>query len=742
MPPPFLLLLLTVATYASVWNGKADAAWHSENETEFTITTAEQLAGFAELVNGGNNFEGKTVKLGANIMLNDTANWQSWASKLSKNEWLPIGKVDKGNIINGSYERDTINSFNGIFDGNGFTVSGVYINSAKEYQGFFGYVGSGGAIKKLIVLASYIKGKRHVGGLVGFNNDNGAISNSYSSGDVIGERIVGSLVGSNYGTITNSHSSGKTTGELNVGGLVGRNGSGIEGRNYSGVMLYTGGTIINSHSTAWVTGKENVGGLVGSNGHGTVSNSYSAGTVTGKKNIGGLVGENPNYATEVKSTIINCYSSSEVTGESFIGGLVGNNNGMVSNSYSSGDVNSSRNSGGGLVGYNKDLIVNSYSVGTLTNKSIAVNGLVGINTDKGTVINGYYMISDRHYDKQAGKPSEFADSAKGKTTAEMQSKAFADSLNFMAGLLSAKVWIHSPGKYPVLSEQIAPMPNMDRFFAGGNGTETNPYIISTKKHLENLAYFVNSGVDFLGKHFKLSQNIKVSKWTPIGGIRLFQGTFDGNGFAVSRIYINNNSGFYAGLFGSLGSNGTIKNLGVTDVNIKTDSHAGGLVNDSKGTIINCYSTGKVAAKYNLVGGLVGFCRDTCRIINSYSTVSVSGQNYIGGLAGVNEGFISGSYSTGKVDGTAFYLTETLRELLSLYPPQANKNAGGLAGSNKGTIINSHSSSKVTGVKSVGGLVGDNEGTVSGSYFTGNVKRNKLVGDGKEAVDSYYGREKK
>jgi len=47
MPTPFLILLLTVATYASVWNGKADTAWHNESETEFTITTAEQLAGLA-----------------------------------------------------------------------------------------------------------------------------------------------------------------------------------------------------------------------------------------------------------------------------------------------------------------------------------------------------------------------------------------------------------------------------------------------------------------------------------------------------------------------------------------------------------------------------------------------------------------------------------------------------------------------------------------------------------------------
>jgi len=74
---PLLLLLLTVATYASVWNGKADTKWYKDSESEFTITTPEQLAGLAKLVNKGNDFKGKMFKLGTNIMLNDTANWQN-----------------------------------------------------------------------------------------------------------------------------------------------------------------------------------------------------------------------------------------------------------------------------------------------------------------------------------------------------------------------------------------------------------------------------------------------------------------------------------------------------------------------------------------------------------------------------------------------------------------------------------------------------------------------------------------
>ena len=413
MPTTLLLiLLLTVATYASVWNDKTDVAWHSESETEFTITTAEQLAGLAELVNGGNNFEGKTVKLGANIMLNDTINWQNWASSPPANEWVPIGKKNYGKRIDGGggrVEPDTIYSFNGIFDGNGFTVSGVYINSTKTYMGLFGHIGSNGTIKKLGVVASYIKGKHTIGGLVGASqgmisdsyftgtmiggevgglagiNDKGIISNCHSFGNITGQKS-GGLAGLNFGKIINSHSSGKITGSNEIGGLAGRNTD----------------TIISSHFSGEVIGeRREIGGLVGHN-FGKIVSSYSAGKVTGDEEVGGLVGSNG--VSSSNGFIINSYSSSNVTArQRSAGGLVGiHNKGIISNSYSSGDVTSS-GSGGGLVGDNKDLIVNSYSIGTAISTGRAiVKGLVGINADKGIVINCYYMLSDRH-DKQISK---------------------------------------------------------------------------------------------------------------------------------------------------------------------------------------------------------------------------------------------------------------------------------------------------------------------------------------------------
>jgi hypothetical protein len=130
-----------------------NTAWYKDSQTEFTINSANQLAGLAELVNGGNNFEGKTVKLGANIILDYTE------------EWSPIGVVD--------------NPFNGIFDGNGFVVSGAYMNSVSELQGLFGYIDSSGVVKNIGIVDSYFEGGYAIGGLAGVNR--GTISNSYSA---------------------------------------------------------------------------------------------------------------------------------------------------------------------------------------------------------------------------------------------------------------------------------------------------------------------------------------------------------------------------------------------------------------------------------------------------------------------------------------------------------------------------------------------------------------------------------
>jgi hypothetical protein len=158
-----------------------NTAWYCDTKTEFTLNTPEELAGLAKLVNAGNSFMGKTIMLGQDITINS-----------KKNSWEPIGTV-----IKTANEENHKTPFSGTFDGKGFKVSGIYINSAEydRFQGLFGYTSSNTIIKNLGVTDSRIKGDIYANGLVGWNN--GIIIDCYASASVEGVINVGGLVGGN-----------------------------------------------------------------------------------------------------------------------------------------------------------------------------------------------------------------------------------------------------------------------------------------------------------------------------------------------------------------------------------------------------------------------------------------------------------------------------------------------------------------------------------------------------------------
>ena len=131
------------------------------------------------------------------------------------------------NIIGTSYD----NTFTGVFDGNGHTISHVTI-TGKDHLGLFGLLEPGAEVKNLGVVDVNIAG----------------------SGD-----YVGGLVGENVGAVTACYSTGIVSGDSSVGGLVGRNGGRLGDS-------WDGGGVTNCYSTAAVTGTGDcVGGLVGSN---------------------------------------------------------------------------------------------------------------------------------------------------------------------------------------------------------------------------------------------------------------------------------------------------------------------------------------------------------------------------------------------------------------------------------------------------------------------------------------------
>ena len=129
-------------------------------------------------------------------------------------EWTPIGRGDF--------------SYNGIFNGQGHTISGLYFNnSRRNYVGFFGYTGRYSKISNVGIVDSYFCGFNYVGGVCG-RSDYGNISNCYHTGAVSGITSVGGVCGHHsYGKLSNCYSAGAVSGTAYVGGVCGSNSSGI-----------------------------------------------------------------------------------------------------------------------------------------------------------------------------------------------------------------------------------------------------------------------------------------------------------------------------------------------------------------------------------------------------------------------------------------------------------------------------------------------------------------------------------
>ena len=227
-------------TYGYILPDETDIDWYNPdaNPKEFTITTAAQLRGVSWLTNNVSNLDFKdwTLRLGANIELNNTEKWQQWNETTEGlNMWEPIG----------SYP----NRFNGTFDGKGYTVGGIYVRDGNGAVGLFGYLGSDGTIWNVGVVKSYIHGdeEAHNGGIAGSND--GKIYSCYNTGIVDYGGVVGGIVGYNKGDIHSCYNGGTAKNGDYVGGIVGIN----NGKIYS---CYNTGDVMDRGNTT-------IGGIVG-----------------------------------------------------------------------------------------------------------------------------------------------------------------------------------------------------------------------------------------------------------------------------------------------------------------------------------------------------------------------------------------------------------------------------------------------------------------------------------------------
>ncbi len=199
-------------------------------------------------------------------------------------------------------------------------------------------------------------------------------------------------------------------------------------------------------------------------------------------------------------------------------------------------------------------------------------------------------------------------------------------------------------------------------------------------------------------------------WVPIGHDtdedRPFRATFQGNGYAISHLFIHRSARDFVGLFFAVSDDARIEGLTLRDVEIWGYRHVGGAAGRNAGLISASSVSGSVTGSDYRVGGLAG---DNYGLVaTSAASATVAGGRSTGGLVGFNghTGKIVASAASGPVLG-------------------GDANSGGLVGYNyRGLIAASHATGPVMGSRdNVGGLAGvnDNEGVITASYATGIVR---------------------
>ncbi|GHV14728.1 hypothetical protein AGMMS49938_11380 [Fibrobacterales bacterium] len=465
---------------------------------------------------------------------------------------------------------------------------------------------------------------------------------------------------------------------------------------YVGLFGHISGTTKNigvkiDDSRGGVKGGYYTGGLVGNNS-GSVSYSYVWGAVSGTSSVGGLMGYN------FLGTISNSYATGAVsgTGDHAAGGLVGCNfSGTVSNSYATGTVNGTISEN--LVGINSGTIQLSYYNTKVTNAN-GVTTTVSENAikQKSTFVD-FNFDADWEMDDGVSTPTlAWQNPAKvlafaiiitipdqtftgnfitpnpivtlnGEELEKETHYTVVYSNNENIG--TATVTIVGVGDYlgkgsKTASFNIVAVACNETLFAGGIGTQANPYKISNATQLTSLKNCLDS--DFpnnnQNNYYVLTQDIDLTDylsesgagynagqgWLPIGNSSTpFYGHFDGAGYKVIGLWINRTTG-YVGLFGYTDS-ATIQNIGVeiddSKGGVKGASHVGSLVGYNAGTVSNSYATGAVSGTI-IVGGLVGY-NSSGIVSNSYATGTMNGAN-TGYLVGSNNGIVLLSYYNIKV----------------------------------------------------------------------------------------------
>lgn len=649
----------------------------------YQIGTADELIWFADAVNSGS--QSIKGKLTADIRLN--------ASGSTANKWTPIGTQES--------------PFCGTFDGDGHTVSGVYVDTG-DGAGFFGNV---------------------------------VMPSNYSEDDGTPEKMNSEFVLQHTAiSIKNIKiTEAEIHGGYSVGGVVGyAENLGISDCSFEGKVYGTGNS---------------VGGVVGWSYYYTVVNQcHSSGTVSGNQRVGGITG----YANG-NSVIVKCYGDMAVSGKMYVGGVAGTLSGaFLEGCFFLGSV-AADDSVGGLVGYALfSTVCDAYAIAPVTSTGKEIGGAIG-SVYGSECDSSFYSYETSGIDGTTGV---------GRTLADMKLSSFVKELNGRKAYFCFDYTEINNG-YPVLAWMLSlDVWAGDRSVPQKNSSGT--YLISKPSELAWFAALVNgklSGTDANPNANatvtdNLLMNINVNdesfgaiEWTPIGidEAHGYNGIFNGGGYNIAGLYTSSTSGDNGtniGLFGYVGS-GTVTNTVVLDGKISGIENVGGIAGYVKsGTIINCCCDSEVSGD-KAVGGIVGNLGGSAASVSTSAMLgTIVGTNYsndksyltnVGGVVGFsNKASVNKCFNYATINApNARFVGGVLGynsggSLTSSYCTAAQVNGnvmvGGLVGyNNNGTVKTCYVSSKITGASQVGVAFGNTLGAnVSNIIFDGTYKTNMLT----------------
>lgn len=665
------MLLGTLGITASA--ATAPSTTTIDGVTYYQIGTAEELKWFADEVNINDN-ENINGILTANIDLSSICSE-------TLGSWKPIS------------------GYEGIFDGAGYEVTGLYC-VGQQYSGLFGMLYATGATVKNLTVRGYVSGTKYVGGIAGYLYSTGTkvencvnyatIDVSVGQGAYVGG-VVGYVTGSgsgifnskNYGSVQAKMTS--TSGTIYIGGIVGATTSNTTVDRCANYGNVTDG----STTTTWVA----MGGILGHT-RGKVSNCYNEGTVSQNSSrngmgIGGILGE-----TADTPTIENCFNNGAVTAQANaeLGAIVGEVKGTMRNCYWNTDVTQA----------------NAYSYNYQTN----IENVQGYSAQALATGEAAYLLGEAWGQKIGTDAIPVLGGMKVYKTIDPATLCTDAEITYMYA---------NSENTKITHDESIPAEDYENGFCtlcGGyqaavlNG---GTYEISNAGQLYWFAQHVNSGNQ--SANGRLTANITVNTnvltatgdlngdpasfraWTPIDEYR---GSFHGDGYVISGLYAK----AYGVGFISYGSNVKVYNLGVMDSYFENTGYASGAIvgyMSSNGTVENCFSNATIAGSSYISGGLVGAANHYATVKNCYyfgKTVggafaysgfswydSKSGNNYYvstvddgckfttaispdilatGELAYLLNGSVNGGAAWGQVIGTDAYPTPVAGENEKVY----------------------------------------------------------------------------